>query len=123
MTLRDNNMSDTTSTTRDLSASRLNSPARGADNATAAITPETGAPDAAKSPSLNEVLEVVAEFGLASLGLVAWEMWSTDEALAPLWIQAIMDLLLEPAGLDDTGETMYRLSRAGHARLSLGKQT
>jgi hypothetical protein len=67
--------------------------------------------------SLQQVLEVVAEFddfGGASLGLVAWEMCVDEQLAADAWQHAISDGLIRPAGRD-WQEQLWRLSSAGWA--------
>ena len=67
--------------------------------------------------SLQQVLEVVAEFGDsggASLGLVAWELCVDEELVAPAWQQAINHELIRPAGRDSQ-EQLWRLTSAGRA--------
>jgi DNA-binding HxlR family transcriptional regulator len=71
----------------------------------------------ADTVSLQTVLAVLADFdnlGGGSLGLVAWELYQAEEALAPAWARAIRERLLEPAGTDEVhGEDMWRLSERG----------
>ncbi len=65
---------------------------------------------------LDEILETVAEFGAASLGLVAWELSLPEEELAPAWAHAVSTGLLRPAGAGihaaatSTWETPYTLA-------------
>jgi DNA-binding HxlR family transcriptional regulator len=71
----------------------------------------------ADTVSLQTVLTVLADFdnlGGGSLGLVAWELYQAEEALAPAWARAIRERLLAPAGTDEVhGEDMWRLSERG----------
>jgi hypothetical protein len=63
-----------------------------------------------ETPWLGEVLDTLAEFGEASIGLVAWELSLREEALAPAWRQAFADGLIEEVGrCPETAERMYRL--------------
>ena len=67
--------------------------------------------------SLQEVLEVVAEFddaGGASLGLVAWELCVDEELVASAWQRAISRALITPAGRDSQ-EQLWRLNAGGWA--------
>ena len=67
--------------------------------------------------SLQEVLEVVAEFddaGGASLGLVAWELCVDEELVASAWQRAISRGLITPAGRDSQ-EQLWRLNPGGWA--------
>jgi hypothetical protein len=67
--------------------------------------------------SLQEVLEVVAEFddvGGASLGLVAWELCVDEELVASAWQRAISRSLITPAGCDSQ-EQLWRLNPGGWA--------
>jgi hypothetical protein len=66
---------------------------------------------AATVPTLEEVLGMVGQFGSASLGLVAWEFWLSEEQLSPLWIEATRGGLIQPTGgCPETGEPMYSLT-------------
>jgi hypothetical protein len=59
---------------------------------------------------LPEILQTVAEFGSASLPLVAWELSLAEEELARAWARAMALHLLEPVGTEpETGEYMYRV--------------
>jgi hypothetical protein len=64
--------------------------------------------------TLTDVLDTVAEFGMASRGLVAWEFALDGSELAEVWDQAVGEGLLRPvADRDDTGEQMYALAEPG----------
>ncbi len=58
---------------------------------------------------LSEVLGAIAEFGLASLGLVAWELCLPEEAVTSTFGEALSDGLIEAVGrCPRTRERMYR---------------
>jgi hypothetical protein len=64
--------------------------------------------------SLATVLGAVAEFGTASIGLVAWEYMVEQSAAEPAMIAAIRSGLLQASGIDiETGELLYELTPAG----------
>jgi hypothetical protein len=64
-----------------------------------------------KAPWLGDVLDTIAEFGEASIGLVAWELCLPVEALAPAWRQAVSERLIEEVGrCTQTAELQYRLA-------------
>jgi predicted Rdx family selenoprotein len=64
--------------------------------------------------TLEEVLETVGEFGMASQDLVAWEFAVDGSELATVWDQAVGEGLLRPVkGRDETGEQMYVLAAPG----------
>jgi hypothetical protein len=64
--------------------------------------------------TLEDVLETVGEFGMASRDLVAWEFALDEGELAEVWDQAVGEGLLRPvAGRDGTGEQMYVLGAPG----------
>jgi hypothetical protein len=68
---------------------------------------------------LDEVLGVVAEFGQASLELVAWELGVPIEAVHPLWRRALDEGLLGPPRRDEIMcEDLRGLNLRGKARLS-----
>jgi hypothetical protein len=55
-------------------------------------------------------LETVAEFGEASVGLVAWDLCVSEDELGIVWDRAIEERLIELVGrCEQTGETMYRV--------------
>lgn len=63
------------------------------------------------APWLGELLNTVAEFGSASLGLVAWELCLPEQALRRAWKQALREgLIIEDRPDAETGERMYRLA-------------
>jgi hypothetical protein len=62
-------------------------------------------------PGLTEVLDVVREFGLASLGLVAWEFCVAESAVAGAWSTAISQGLISAVGTcPESGETLFTLT-------------
>jgi hypothetical protein len=65
------------------------------------------------------LLEVLADFdahGGSSLGLVAWELFTTEQQVRYLWDRAIAQGWLAPAGRDETyGEPLWRLTSRGWA--------
>jgi hypothetical protein len=67
--------------------------------------------------SVQQVLRTVAEFDEhdgASLGLVAWELFSSETALRDVWDQAIACGWLKPAGHDAVSdEQLWRLTLSG----------
>jgi hypothetical protein len=66
------------------------------------------------TPELEELLDTIHEFGAASLGLIAWDLWLPEEELLTVWLKAIYDGLIQQAGpCPDTGEVMYTLSARG----------
>jgi hypothetical protein len=70
------------------------------------------------APWLGEILSTVAEFGSASLGLVAWELCLPEEALHPAWRQALAEGLIEDAGRDpESDEEMYRVRAPARGRV------
>jgi diguanylate cyclase (GGDEF)-like protein/PAS domain S-box-containing protein len=69
-------------------------------------------------PTLEDLLRTVAEFGEASVGLVAWEFLIAEDEVAPLWQSARRLRLIQPGGHDPhTGEPTFELTAAGLARL------
>lgn len=59
---------------------------------------------------VDEIVNTVADFGSASLELVAWELCLSEEQLRDAWEQTLDRGWLEPAGPDEeTGEEMFRL--------------
>jgi diguanylate cyclase (GGDEF)-like protein/PAS domain S-box-containing protein len=78
---------------------------------------------AVPDPLLPEVaertlLQTVAELGGASIGLAAWELYTDEQAIAPLWTNAIRDGLLERVGYEPIDqEWRYGLTRPGRRRL------
>lgn len=67
---------------------------------------------------MEDVLETVDDFGTASFGLIAWELLTSEETLAPIWRQAIEDRMLRATGATDLDEPTYQLTLAGRTRLS-----
>ena len=70
--------------------------------------------------TVRNVLDAVAEFGSASVALIAWEYMVDQSAAEPAMGEAIQEGLVEPAdpGASDPGaETMYRLTLRGAAEL------
>jgi hypothetical protein len=68
-------------------------------------------PGSPAAPWFADVLEAIEQFGLASIGLVAWEMFLTEEELVPAWRQMKAMELIERVGrCPYTREPMYRLS-------------
>jgi hypothetical protein len=75
-------------------------------------------PGSPSAPWFADVLEAIEQFGLASIGLVAWEMFLTEEELVPAWRQAKTMGLIERVGrCPYTREPMYRLSTRPDASL------
>ncbi len=67
---------------------------------------------------LEEILWTIAEFGSASLGLIAWELSLDESELAPAWEQALRTGLIRPAHTcPATHEEMYSLARQAAAGL------
>ncbi len=72
-------------------------------------------------PEITEhgLLEVLADFdghGGASLGLVAWELWATEQQVKGAWNRAQDAGWLHPAGVDPVyDEQLWRLTPAGWA--------
>ena len=63
-------------------------------------------------PWFEDVLEAIDQFGLASIGLVAWELFLSEEELVPAWRGASILGLIERVGrCPYTREPMYRLTR------------
>ncbi len=63
-------------------------------------------------PWFEDVLEAIDQFGLASIGLVAWELFLSEEELVPAWRGATILGLIERVGrCPYTREPMYRLTR------------
>ena len=63
------------------------------------------------APWFADVLEAIGQFGLASIGLVAWELFLTEDLLVPAWREAMTTGLIERVGrCPYTREPMYRLS-------------
>lgn len=70
-----------------------------------------------KRISEQGLLDVIADFdqlGGASLGLVAWEMFVSEQDVSEVWASAQAAGWLEPAGWDDVfGEQLWRLTGPG----------
>ncbi|MDQ6607657.1 MAG: hypothetical protein M3Z06_14065 [Actinomycetota bacterium] len=75
-------------------------------------------PDDAPDRTLEDVLEAVDDFGSASFGLIAWELLTSEETLAPVWRQAIEQRMLRATGGTDLEESTYQLTLTGRTRLS-----
>ena len=72
---------------------------------------DSAVPGSPSAPRLTDVLEVIEQFGLASIGLVAWELFLDEEDLVPAWRDLAAAGLLERVGrCPYTREPMYRLS-------------
>jgi hypothetical protein len=57
---------------------------------------------------VGRLLDTVREFGLASLGLVAWEYCLPERAIAGAWAAAVSQGLLRSIGpCPETGEMMF----------------
>jgi DNA-binding PadR family transcriptional regulator len=67
--------------------------------------------------TLEDVLEAVEDFGTASFGLIAWELLSREESIAPIWRQAVEQRMLRATGTTDLDEPTYQLTPAGRTRL------
>lgn len=73
--------------------------------------------------SLKDVLEVLREFerlepGGVSLGLIAWELYQPDAAIAELIELARERRLIELAGADSrSGEALWRLTASGRTTI------
>jgi len=70
----------------------------------------------ARHVSLTQVLSAVNELGSASVGLTAWELCVDESEIDGAWKEAGDTALLRPAGYDDDGGQLYRLTPAGHER-------
>ncbi|MBV9818045.1 MAG: hypothetical protein JOZ07_06805 [Solirubrobacterales bacterium] len=70
---------------------------------------------------LGTMVQVLADFdrfGGASLGLIAWELFVPEAAVAPAWSAAVAGGLVAEAGHDPTyDERLWRLTASGWARL------
>lgn len=61
--------------------------------------------------SLDDVISTIREFETASVELIAWEYYTTVEALELTWREAIDRRLITPAGLCwQTGERLYAIA-------------
>jgi hypothetical protein len=70
-------------------------------------------------PWFEDVLEAIDQFGLASIGLVAWELFLSEVELVPAWRGATILGLIERVGrCPYTREPMYRLTRPLRIALS-----
>jgi hypothetical protein len=71
---------------------------------------DAAAEEQSQAPWLDDVLDTIAEFGAASIDLVAWELCLPVQALVPAWRQAVCERLIEEAGrCRETAELQYRL--------------
>ncbi len=69
--------------------------------------------EALAAPWLSEMLDTIAEFGDASIGLVAWELSLPEDALDAAWAQALEVGLIEASRrCSQTSELMFRLAAA-----------
>lgn len=60
---------------------------------------------------LAHVLDAVREFGLASIGLVAWEYCVSESAAVGAWSAALDQGLIECVCIcEETGETLFALA-------------
>lgn len=60
---------------------------------------------------VDEIVETVKEFGVASLELVAWEFSVSEEAVAAAWNRAVRKQLIRPVGLcPQTGEGLFAVA-------------
>jgi hypothetical protein len=60
---------------------------------------------------LPGVLDTVREFGVASLGLVAWEYGVSERKLTAAWTTAVRQGLIREVGTcPETGENMFALT-------------
>jgi hypothetical protein len=71
------------------------------------------------------LLEVIADFdglGGASLGLVAWELFVTEQEVSDAWASAVAAGWLAPAARDEVyGEQLWRLTAEGWIALAARK--
>jgi hypothetical protein len=68
--------------------------------------------------SVLQLLEVLArfdEFGGASAGLVAWDVFVDEQDVRPAWEHAIAEGWLNLSGRGQGDEPLYRLTLAGWA--------
>jgi hypothetical protein len=72
---------------------------------------------------LSEMLEAVEEFGSASLELIAWEFDIPEDVLRPMWLHAIAEYLLQPAGENESGEPDFCLATLAHTWLATAPET
>jgi hypothetical protein len=70
-----------------------------------------------QDPTLEDVLEAVDDFGTASFGLIAWELLSSEELVAPIWRLALDQHMLRATGASDLDEPTYQLTLVGRMRL------
>jgi hypothetical protein len=60
---------------------------------------------------LEDVVETVREFGVASIELVAWELSLPTSSIDPSWTRAVERRLITEVGSDPgTGESMFTLA-------------
>ncbi len=83
----------------------------------------TGPPGAIGAPAtqidLETLLTTVAELRGASADLVAWELFSEEDAVQDAWAAAVRGGLIERSRYDvEDREWLYDLTEAGHAKLS-----
>ena len=79
-----------------------------------------------KKISEQGLLDVLADFdeqGGASLGLVAWELFLTEQDVSETWAAAVAADWMEPAGWDDVfGEQLWRLTAEGWVARMAGRR-
>jgi hypothetical protein len=60
---------------------------------------------------VDEVVETVKEFGVASLELVAWEFSVSEDSVATAWNRAVRKQLIRPVGpCPETGEGLFAIA-------------
>jgi hypothetical protein len=73
----------------------------------------------AEAPELDDVLEAIDGFQLASIGLVAWDLCVGEDAVVPAWREAMQHRLIERVGrCPMTREPMYMLASAPAAMVT-----
>jgi diguanylate cyclase (GGDEF)-like protein/PAS domain S-box-containing protein len=85
---------------------------------TDALAPPPGPATPAPQIDLETLLATVAELRGASVDLVAWELFTEEEAVQEAWAAAVRDGLIERSRYDaEDREWLYDLTAAGRARL------
>lgn len=75
-----------------------------------------GAMDILSEQGLLGVLAAFDQLGGTSVGLAAWELFTTEQAIADAWNDAHARGWLYPAARDDVyGEQLWRLTDSGWA--------
>jgi hypothetical protein len=75
-----------------------------------------GQMDKISEQGLLGVLADFDEHGGSSIGLVAWELFTTERQVRYLWDRAVAEGWLAPAGRDETDdEQLWRLTPSGWA--------